>query len=370
MAEELYIGLMSGTSMDGVDAVLADFGSATPRTLHLRHQPYPTPLRNQLLELSHAAAPLLHGLAQLDVELGEFYAACVEQLLEQARITPKSVHAVGSHGQTVRHHPAGPHPYTLQIGDPNVIVERTGITTVADFRRRDIAAGGQGAPLVPAFHAALFQRPGHTRVILNLGGIANVSVLPGDAAQPVFGFDTGPASVLLDAWIGRHQGRTYDDDGAWASSGTVVLELLERLLDDDYFRRPPPKSTGRELFNLSWLERHLAGQESPHDVQATLLELTARSIANAVTAHAADCGELIACGGGTRNRTLMTRLQALLPRCPINDSASYGIDPQAVEALAFAWLARQTLQRRPGNLPAVTGARHPVILGGIYLGRD
>lgn len=358
---------MSGTSLDGVDALLADLGTGSPRTRAHYHQPYPDELRTALLDLSHASRPELHRLAELDVELGELYAATVQTLLDGADVNAASVEAIGSHGQTVRHHPHGPHPYTLQLGDPNVIAERTGITTVADFRRRDIAAGGQGAPLVPAFHAALFSHPQRTRVILNLGGIANITVLPQDG--PVIGFDTGPANVLLDGWAARHCGTAYDAGGAWAGGGTVLPALLTRLLAEPYFTLAPPKSTGRELFNMRWLDAHLEGGEDPRDVQATLLELTALSVTQAIVCHAGTAKEILVCGGGACNDALMQRLAHHLAPRPLQSTSTCGVEAQAVEAMAFAWLAQQTLHGRPGNLPAVTGARHPVVLGGIYRGR-
>lgn len=369
MADTLYIGLMSGTSLDGVDALLVDFAAASPVIRASHHQPYPTALRSALLELSHASRPELHGLAQLDVMLGELYAAAVQTLLTKTGADAGTIAAIGSHGQTIRHHPHGPHPYTWQLGDPNIIAERTGITTVADFRRRDIAAGGQGAPLVPAFHAALFRHAERTRVILNLGGIANITVLPQDTSQAVTGFDTGPANVLLDGWTARHCGTAYDAGGRWAGGGTVLPDLLEQLLGDSYFTQAPPKSTGRERFNLEWLEAQLKGMEDPQDVQATLLELTARSVAQAIASHAASAKEVLVCGGGAGNDVLMRRLAFHLAPRAVHSTAVYGVEPQAVEAMAFAWLARQTLHGAPGNLPAVTGARHPVVLGGIYRGR-
>jgi len=358
---------MSGTSLDGVDALLVDFSTGSPRAQAHRHQPYAAELRTALLELSHASHPELHRVAELDVELGELYAATVQALLDGAGVGAARVAAVGSHGQTVRHHPYGLRPYTLQLGDPNVIAERTGITTVADFRRRDIAAGGQGAPLVPAFHAALLGHPERTRVVLNLGGIANITILP--PSGPVTGFDTGPANVLLDGWAARHRGAAYDAGGAWASGGTVLPTLLTRLLAEPYFLLAPPKSTGRELFNLSWLEAHLEGGEDPQDVQATLLELTALSVAQSIADHAGTAEEILVCGGGACNETLIQRLTHHLAPRPVRSTATCGVEPQAVEAMAFAWLARQTLLGKPGNLPAVTGARHPVVLGGIYRGR-
>jgi anhydro-N-acetylmuramic acid kinase len=369
LADARYIGLMSGTSLDGVDALLVDFTAAQPRAIASHYHPYPAELRSELLTLCHASHIELHRLAQLDVMLGELYAAAVRELLNTSRTDANTVAAIGSHGQTVRHHPAGPHPYTLQLGDPNIIAERTGITTVADFRRRDIAAGGQGAPLVPAFHAALFRHAGRNRVILNLGGMANITVLPRDTAIPVTGFDTGPGNVLLDGWAARHRGTPYDAGGAWAAGGTVLPALLRRLLADPYFTAPPPKSTGRERFHLEWLEAQLEGTEDPQDVQATLLELTARSVAQAISDHAADAEEILICGGGAGNGALMQRIGFHLAPRAVHSTAHHGVEPQTVEAMAFAWLARQTLCGEAGNLPTVTGARHPVVLGGIYRGR-
>jgi Predicted molecular chaperone distantly related to HSP70-fold metalloproteases len=366
LANTLYIGLMSGTSLDGVDALLVDFSSAQPRAVSSHHQPYPTEIRAALLELSHASHPELHQLAQMDVQLGELYAQAVNTLLDRAGIAAATIQAIGSHGQTVRHHPHGPHPYTLQLGDPNVIAERTGITTVADFRRRDIAAGGQGAPLVPAFHAAQFHHPGYMRVVVNLGGMANITVLPANGNAPVIGFDTGPGNVLLDGWAQRHRGSTYDADGAWAAAGTRLPALLQRLLAEPYFTQAPPKSTGRERFNLPWLETRLEGAEDPQDVQATLLELTALSVSQAINGHAGAAQEVLVCGGGAYNRALLQRLAHHLAPRTVLSTARYGVEPQAVEAMAFAWLAQQTLHGKPGNLPTVTGARRPVVLGGIY----
>lgn len=369
LADALYIGLMSGTSLDGVDALLVDFAAAPPRAIASHYIPYPAALRRELLALSHASHIELHRLAQLDVRLGELYAAAVRELLNTSRIAADAIAAIGSHGQTVRHHPTGPHPYTLQLGDPNIIAERSGITTVADFRRRDMAAGGQGAPLVPAFHAALFRHAERNRVVLNLGGMANITVLPRDTAIPVTGFDTGPGNVLLDGWAARHRGTPYDAEGAWAAGGGVLPALLQRLLADPYFTTPPPKSTGRERFHLDWLEARLEGTEDPQDVQTTLLELTARSVAQAIADHAAGTEEILVCGGGANNTALMQRLARHLAPRTVHSTAHHGVEPQAVEAMAFAWLARQTLHGAAGNLPAVTGARHPVVLGGVYRGR-
>lgn len=376
---DLYVGLMSGSSLDGIDAALVRF-DPRPRLLARHVQPLPPELVERIDRLtrpgfSPASQPdsepqtdSLDQLGEADVELGRCFVTAVQNLLQQAGIAPEAVMAIGSHGQTVRHVPQPPYPRSLQIGDPNLIVEHTGITTVADFRRRDMAAGGQGAPLVPAFHQAMLQDPDLERVVLNIGGIANLTLLPASPEAPVTGFDTGPGNALLDAWIRRQRGEAWDAGGGWAASGRVRAELLERLLQDPYFQAPPPKSTGRDYFNLAWLERQAPGVTalSPADVQATLLELTATSIADAIHRHATASREVLVCGGGVHNKRLLERLQALLPDLSVDSTARYGLEPDWVEAMAFAWLARQTLQHRPGNLPAVTGARHPVILGAIY----
>lgn len=363
----LYIGLMSGTSLDGVDAVLVDL-AGIPQVRATRYHPYSAALRAALLELSHAVTPPLQQLGQIDVELGQLYAQVVLELLDRAAIPPSAITAIGSHGQTVRHNPHGAYPYTLQLGDPNVIAERTGITTIADFRRRDIAAGGQGAPLVPAFHAAIFRSRGHERVILNLGGIANITLLPADSTKPVQGFDTGPANVLLDGWHERNCGTPYDNGGHWGRRGAVLPELLVRLLAEPYFALPPPKSCGREQFNLEWLTARLEGGERPEDVQATLAELTARSVAEAIVHYAAASQEVLVCGGGVRNEFLMHRLAQLMVPRRVQSTAHLGVDPQWIEAMAFAWLAKQRLDGKPGNLPEVTGAQHPVVLGAVFPG--
>ncbi|NLO81436.1 MAG: anhydro-N-acetylmuramic acid kinase [Xanthomonadaceae bacterium] len=356
----LFIGLMSGTSADAIDAALLRF---QPRlhVLATRSTPLSAKVQQRILAI-HADSPL-RAVAELDILLGRLFAQAALELLAAAGVRPEDVTAIGSHGQTVWHAPDGTVPFTLQLGDPNVIAELTGITTVADFRRRDVAAGGQGAPLVPAFHREIFAGAGDC-CVLNLGGIANITVLAGDAT---LGFDVGPANTLLDGWIRQHLGRRFDADGAWAASGAVLPELLEALLEDPYFARPPPKSTGPEHFSLAWLERHLHGRAyRAQDVQATLLELTARSIATAVRRHAHTARQLLVCGGGVHNRALMTRLQDLLAPLPVRSTAELGVDPDFVEACAFAWLARQRLLERPGNVPEVTGASAPVILGGIY----
>ena len=355
---------MSGTSLDGVDAVLAEIGQdGRPRILRTHYQPYPDALRSELLAL-HAPQPdEIHLAACAANTLAHLYAEATRAVLEG--VEPASVRAVGCHGQTLRHRPA--EGYTLQIGNAALLAELTGLTVVADFRSRDIAAGGQGAPLVPAFHAQVLGAPGAHRVIANIGGIANITDLPPGGA--VRGWDTGPGNMLLDAWIKRHQGKHYDRDGAWAASGRVHPGLLAALSDHPYLRLPPPKSAGREQFNLEWLDgvlAHLGAAIDPADVQATLLKLTAASLADAVSRECGSARELYVCGGGAHNGALMQRLGAHLPGVNVATTSALGIDPDWVEALAFAWLARQTLHHAPGNLPSVTGARGERILGAIY----
>jgi anhydro-N-acetylmuramic acid kinase len=365
---ELYIGLMSGTSLDGIDAALVDLSAIPPIVHAAQTLPYSAETRSLLTQLAQGGAEHeIDLLGRTDTLLGELFASAALSLLDAAGMESSEVRAIGSHGQTVRHRPEGPHPFTLQIGDPNIIAARTGITTVADFRRRDLAVGGQGAPLVPAFHAACFRTQDEERAVLNLGGMANLTLLPAAPQETVRGFDTGPGNVLMDAWIGARQGKTHDQDGAWGASGEVLQTLLNRLLNEEYFNLAPPKSTGRELFNLGWLESALPGvADNAADVQATLCELTAASVASALTRWAPRTQRLLVCGGGTHNVELMNRLRAHLQTMPVESTAGLGLDPDWIEAAAFAWMARETLAGRPGNLPGVTGARAPVILGGIY----
>jgi len=363
---EYYVGLMSGTSMDALDAVLVDFSTTPLQISATLSQPLPVELRQQMMALANPGDNELERAAQADILFARFSASTVQNLLFAAKIPAAEILAVGSHGQTIRHGPNADPAYTVQIGDGNTLAQLTGITTIADFRRRDMAVGGEGAPLVPAFHASCFQHEGETRVILNIGGIANISILPAKPQQPVSGFDTGPGNMLMDSWIKRCLGDAYDNNGNWARSGRVHEELLEQLLDEPYFSRTPPKSTGRERFNLDWLLPQLPSGISEVDVQSTLCELTARSIAEAIGHYAKDCREILVCGGGAYNGYLMGRLAERLPGCTINSTAQYGLEPRWVEAVAFAWLARQTLNHLPGNLPAVTGAREAVILGAIY----
>lgn len=380
-ASWLYLGLISGTSADGIDAALVEF--ATPaaaepftaghsgklswplRIVAARTTPYPADLRRRVLALATSNASItLDDYGRLDVEIGECFAAAANALLHETGLRKKAVVAIGSHGQTVRHRVGGTHPFTLQIGDPSVIAERTGIDTVADFRRADVAAGGQGAPLLPSLHAAVFADPAVPRAILNLGGIANLTLLGRN--RPVIGFDSGPANCLLDAWAERHLGAPRDEGGAWARSGRVDDDLLAGLLADPYFASPPPKSTGREDFNLAWLDPHLRPDLTPADVQATLLSLSARSIADALRRAAPATREVYACGGGVHNAALMNALRAQLPGLRVDSTAALDLDPDYVEAVGFAWLARERLDGDPGNLPSVTGARGPRRLGAIY----
>ncbi|MGH8212359.1 MAG: anhydro-N-acetylmuramic acid kinase [Rhodanobacteraceae bacterium] len=361
----LYLGLISGTSADGVDAALASFEPAPRLHVALTH-PYPFELRERILELAQGdGATTLDEVGALDAAIGASFAAAAQALLEHARVDAHAVRAIGSHGQTLRHRPYADPRFTLQLGDPNLIAERLRIITVADFRRSDFAAGGQGAPLLPIFHAALFARAGEERGVLNLGGIANLTVLRAD--RSVLGFDVGPANGLLDAWCGLHTGGAFDRDGEFAARGRVDQALLERLLDDEYFRIAPPKSTGRDHFHLDWLRARLGAGASPvEDVQATLLELTARSAVEAVQSHAGDAREILVCGGGVHNPLLMHALASAMAPRPMRSTAEFGVDPDYIEAMAFAWLARERLAGRPGNLPTVTGASGPRVLGGVY----
>ncbi len=365
-----YIGLMSGTSCDGIDAVAVTIAEPRGfRMLAAHHLAYPDDVRAGVLSLTESGYDEIARAGELDGVLGKLFADAAAAVLEKSGLAAREIRAIGSHGQTIRHAPAARTPYTMQIGNPAVIAERTGLATVADFRRRDVAAGGEGAPLVPAFHHWLFGGGAVPRVVVNIGGIANVTILPAGENATVTGFDTGPGNVLMDIWAGTHLGRRLDENGNWAASGHANGKLLARMLAEPFFARTPPKSTGRELFRAEWLEQMLQGawsQLQPADVQATLAELTARSIADAIIAHAGDTAEIYVCGGGTRNGLLMKRLAAQLAPRSVHTTAALGLDPQWVEAAAFAWLAHRTMEGKPGNLPSVTGARHPVILGAIY----
>ncbi len=369
MQGQLYIGAISGTSVDGLDLALLEI-SRTIKVMQAVTVAMPPPLQRTLRELGQPGNDDLDTLGRADAALGEFIGMSILEFLADADQQPASVTAVGSHGQTVRHRPAGADPFTLQIGDPNRIVELTGITTVADFRRRDLAAGGQGAPLVPPFHAALFRDREENRAVLNLGGIGNFTFLPADFETPITGFDTGPGNALMDDWILHARQQPYDRHGEWAASGRVDEELLERLLSDPYLAAPPPKSTGREHFNLAWLneqlDRHLKGRRiSDTDVQATLCAFTAETVAAALRAWGGPVDRVLVCGGGRHNRALLAAIAARV-RCPVETTEEHGVDGDSIEAAAFAWLAHQTLNGQPGNEPAVTGAKGPRVLGAVY----
>ena len=353
---------MSGTSLDGVDGVLADFSTFPPQQLASGFEPFDQALRHTLLQLNSPGPDELATAALAANVLAQRYAACVARTLAQARIAASAVRAIGCHGQTVRHRPEL--GFTLQLNNPALLAELTGIAVVADFRSRDLAAGGQGAPLVPAFHDALFRHATRHRVIVNIGGIANLTDLP--PGGPTSGFDTGPGNLLMDGWISRHQGLPFDRDGAWAVSGQVIPALLSGLLAEPYFQQPPPKSSGRDLFNLAWLERLLQADYRAQDVQASLLALTAETIAAAITSRSQGAQEVYLCGGGAYNNALRNALRQALPGIKLDMTDALGIGAKDVEALAFAWLAQQTVLSRPGNLPTVTGARGPRVLGAIY----
>jgi anhydro-N-acetylmuramic acid kinase len=371
-SSNLFIGLMSGTSLDGVDGVLASFsaqGAANPAcTLATAYLPFPAPLRAELMRLQAPTENEIHCEALAANALAQHYADCVAQLLDLGSVSPTAVRAIGAHGQTIRHRPeAG---YTRQTNNPALLAELTGIDVIADFRSRDIAAGGQGAPLVPAFHDAIFSKPGEIRVVANIGGISNISIL--QDGEPIVGFDTGPGNVLMDAWITRHRGEAYDAAGNWGASGKVVSALLTELLAEPFLALPPPKSTGRDLFHMDWLTQKLAPfpDLAAEDVQATLAAFTAASVAEAIRTYAAGAAAVYVCGGGAYNAYLMHLLQqALVDRrhpARVDSTDALGVSPNHVEALAFAWLAYRHVVRQPGNLPAVTGAVKPRILGALY----
>lgn len=366
MSTEYWLGLMSGTSMDAVDAVLVSFDNQQLQIRDTLSLPYPDQLRARLLQaVRNHADP--DELGELDTLTGQHFAQAANTLINQAGIEPASIRAIGSHGQTIRHQPLGSAPFSMQIGSPAAIAEATGVSTVSDFRSRDLAAGGQGAPLVPAFHRWLFRSPEQDRCILNLGGIANLTWLPADEQSSILGFDTGPANALMDAWCYDQTGKHYDDQGQWANEGEVEAELLESLLSDAYFIKPAPKSTGKERFNLDWINTHLQRFEEipPENVQRTLLQLTTASILQQLPEPSSNM-IIYACGGGTANPLLMRELEKGLGAAELKTTSTLGLDPQWVEPVAFAWLARQTLQGLPGNVPEVTGAKGERVLGAIY----
>lgn len=365
---EHYIGLMSGTSMDGVDGVLVEFSDMRCMVTHHQSAPLGPALRAELLALNTSGPDELHRAALAANALARVYAQVVQALLADSQLPASAIRAIGAHGQTVRHRPQAfdGTGYTLQLNNPALLAELTGITVVADFRSRDVAAGGQGAPLVPAFHQHVFAQPQAGMLVLNIGGISNLSVLGVDAQ--VLGFDCGPGNALMDYWCQRHTGQPFDRSGAWAAGGTVLAPLLAQCLAEPYLQQPPPKSTGRDLFNPDWLHAQLSAypDAAPQDVQATLAELTASACAASASSYGKQSNQLAVCGGGAFNTHLMQRLQALLPAVSVQPSDAYGLPAQQVEAAAFAWLARQTLLGAPGNLKSVTGAQGARVLGAIY----
>lgn len=381
---DYYIGLMSGTSLDGADGVLVDFSGSVPQVLLSASTPFPPAFQAELLALNSPGPDELHRAALAANQLVVLYARVVKALLAQASlqaIPPDQIRAIGAHGQTVRHRPqefaANPlgggatAGYTLQLNNAALLAELTGLDVVADFRTADLAAGGQGAPLVPAFHHAVFAQPERAVAVLNIGGISNLTLLPASTAQAaatVTGFDCGPGNALMDFWCLHHTGQPYDASGAWAASGQVLPGLLSALLAEPYFAKAPPKSTGRDLFHAGWLGAQLKGFEDcrPQDVQATLTALTAQACARDLLRHAPHSSELLVCGGGAFNVELMRQLASALPGISVQSTTARGLPPLQVEAAAFAWLARAWHQRQPGNLPAVTGASAPRVLGALY----
>lgn len=368
MVRDYYIGAMTGTSADGIDTVLVDLtGNRFRRLIRHHHLPYPEPLRRALLRLALETPAITPAeWLDLDVEVANSHSRCISQLLNDVDLGAERVHAIGCHGQTVFHRPNGSRPGSLQLGDPNRIAAACRIAVVADFRRRDLAEGGQGAPLVPAFHHALFAHPTERRCVVNIGGIANITVLPDLRKDHVVGYDAGPGNALMDEWYAQHFGKLYDVDGQWAASGTLQPELLEALLNDRFFQAKAPKSTGRDYFNLRWAKRRFSRLSvlTPADVQRTFCELTATIIAR--TAKRERVQRLLICGGGSDNGFLVARLRALFDSGPVELTDAHNFPHAQVEAAAFAWLAMRTLAGEAGNLPSVTGARRAVTLGGIY----
>jgi anhydro-N-acetylmuramic acid kinase len=366
----LFLGLMSGTSQDGVDAAVAEFSGQRFRRLRATHHlPYPRALRARLLALSSELPSLtLAELCELDQAVAKTFAKAALAVMKKSRLPARRITAIGSHGQTVFHMPHGRAHTSLQLGDPSLIAARTGVATVADFRRADMALGGQGAPLVPAFHHAAFASTGEARCVVNLGGIANLTDLPDARRENVTGFDIGPGNALMDEWMQRHHGRDFDRGGRWAASGTPEPSLLKTLIGDPYFRRRPPKSTGRDYFSLDWVYRRFRKLDrlSPADVQRSFAELTVLATVTAIGRHAPRARRVLVCGGGARNHFLMQRLQESMPDRKVESTNAVHLDPQWVEAAAFAWLAMRTIHGLPGNLPAVTGASGEAVLGGIY----
>ncbi len=363
---DLYIGLISGTSVDGVDCALVQFENDQPNVVCTYFSPTIPALRENILHLCKGKDIDLELYGKVDMEIGRYFATATLELLKKASLESSAIRAIGSHGQTVFHRPSGDFPFTLQLGDPNTIAQLTGITTVADFRRRDMVVGGEGAPLAPLMHRNCFQSEENDRIVINIGGISNITILNHDGNCAAF--DTGPGNVLMDYWIGKHKQLTYDDNGAWARTGEIHQRLLETLKDEPYFSLPFPKSTGRELFNAQWLEsklRTFAEELSATDVQATLLQLTIDTIVADILRNS-NPAQVYVCGGGAHNSLIMEKLQESLSDCEVNTTSALGVDPDWVEAIAFAWMAKQTIEGRTIDTTAFTGARQPVILGAIY----
>jgi len=361
---ELYIGLMSGTSMDGIDAALVDFSTTQPKLISTYAHPWPKAIQQALIKARNLPDSELSSLQELDIQTAEIFADASLKLLKKTSYETLDITAIGNHGQTIRHRPDIEKPFSLQIGDAKTLAVATGIDVISDFRTADIKAGGQGAPLVPAFHQAVFSNEKANRVIVNIGGIANITVLPKDKSQSIIGFDCGPGNTLMDAWITLHKQQAYDAEGNFAASGKTNAKFLAHMLMDDYFQLVPPKSTGFEYFNLNWLNTYNIDEIDHADVQSTLNNLTATSIIRAINQYAESTDEIYICGGGVHNKILMQRLQAIT-KCSITTTEVLGIHPDWVEAMAFAWLAYQNIHQQTGNLPAVTGARKPAILGNL-----
>jgi len=359
---DLFVGLMSGTSLDGADAALVDFSSGSPRTLAFATVPFTPALRERILALCEPGSDPVDLAATVTIELCALYASAVQGALAAGNVSREDVAAIGCHGQTVRHRPdLG---YTVQLNDPARLAELTRIDVVADFRRRDMAAGGQGAPLVPAFHESVFRHPGSARAVVNIGGISNVTWLP--PGKRTLGFDCGPGNVLLDGWARRHLGTPFDEDGRWAAQGRIDMALLARLMSEPFLDSPPPKSTGRELFRLDWLEQRLGGSYRAADVQATLTDFTARTIVQAIDRFCPSTDEIYLAGGGARNAALVGRIAALAGDRPVAPTDALGVPTAHVESMAFAWLAMKCVRREPIDLTAITGARAPRVLGAVY----
>ncbi len=361
----LYVGLMSGTSMDGIDAALVDCFTQKPHLVATHSKPWPDSIRRQLQQAQQLNDEAVFGLHELDRAIAEQFAEATLELLAIAGTDVNEVIAIGSHGQTIRHRPQADNPFSLQLGDGQRIADLSGIQTVSDFRSADIKAGGEGAPLAPAFHKAMLRSGSENRCVVNIGGVANITLLPADESQAITGYDTGPGNNLMDGWIKQHQSLPYDNNGEWARSGQVNDALLTRLKADEYFQLPPPKSTGFEHFNQDWLQQHDVDALPAEDVQATLCELTAATIADAILASETNADRVLICGGGVHNTYGLERLQSQLGSIPLASTEMYGVHPDWLEAMAFAWLAQRNIDNKPGNLPSVTGARESVVLGSL-----